>query len=235
MSLRPPQTSVVRSVACPEGFIIVDGVQYHACHFDSTPKRQRTSSPVLAGPIWDDSVPASSVQVSRVIVCAACGSHCTCNGGEDPRLFAGRLCQSSNLLQPRCFDVVDKSVFCQPVDASIDNLYAVEYFAESSDCCWQLDASRFVQPLSSQLFGIPDVRHVVDSLGRSWGSSFALHSNLILMEDLHPSTVFALDLVPLVELVCGFAPVAYHIFTDGSFMPAVDGEEQVADTPDRSG
>ena len=55
------------------------------------------------------------------------------------------------------------------------------------------------------------------------------------MEDLHPSTIFALDLVPLVELVCGFDPVAYHIFTDGSFMPAVDGVEHVADANDRSG
>ena len=103
-----PRTSFGRSVACPEGFTIVDDVLYHACQFDSTPKRQRTSSPILDGPILDDNVPASSAQVSRFIVCAACGAHCTCNGGEDPRRFDGRLCQSLNSLQPRCFEVVDK-------------------------------------------------------------------------------------------------------------------------------
>ena len=105
-----------------------------------------------------------------------------------------------------------------------DSLKAMRDFAHSDLCSWDIDLSRFNRPLSLQHFWIPDVDSVIKLLCVPW-VGFALDPALALIDGLHEATVLGLKVTPLWRDRPSFVPVAYHIYTDGSYMPGRCGND----------
>ena len=91
-------------------------------------------------------------------------------------------------------------------------------FAHSDMCSWDIDLSRFDRPLSLLHFWIPDVNSVIKLVCVPW-VGFALDPALALIDGLHEAAVLGLRITPLWRGCPHFVPVAYHVYTDGSYIP----------------
>ena len=106
----------------------------------------------------------------------------------------------------------------------IDSYQAVEDFGRTSLCTWNLDHSRFYRPRSMQHFGVPRTLPIAQRIVQPWADLW-LSQDLATVPDLHPATVHALKVTPLIKDVPGCVPITLHIFTDGSFFPAVPASD----------
>ena len=82
----------------------------------------------------------------------------------------------------------------------------------------------FFRPRSMQHFHVPCTLPIALRIVQPWVDLW-LSQDLATVPDLHPATVHALKVTPLIRDVPGFVPITLHIFTDGSFVPAVPASD----------